>query len=92
MIDPGATPTDARRKRATRLGVFAGCSTFIVGMVGSWAAAKYAIRGMPPQREVFEAMYWDGLWSQWCCGGGVITTLSAGLAAGLAYRLAGGTS
>ena len=63
----------AGRKSNRRLTWLAGCLTFIAGFVVIQIGAPIALRNEPEDTEVFEALYWDGIRVDWCCGGGCLT-------------------
>src|SRR5262245_5012401 len=61
----------------TLQGCGAACLTLIIGFLVSWGAAEYAVRCRPARTEVNDALYWDFLWLQWCCGGNLVVLLIA---------------
>src|SRR5262245_1973584 len=72
-------PPERTNKAPTGMlpGCGAACLTLVIGFVVSWCAAEYAVRHRPARTEVNDALYWDFLWLQWCCGGNLVVVLVA---------------
>lgn len=66
-----------RQPHATKRGFFAGSLTLLAGMALSWGLAAFATRHRPERTEVSDALYWDFVGLEWCCGGNAVASLLA---------------
>jgi hypothetical protein len=69
-------PSKRRYFSQDQRGCLAGCVTLLAGFFVSNVLAAIAVRNEPENTtEIYEAMYWDGIRFEWCCGGGIIALI-----------------
>ncbi len=78
MAEEGTPPERTTKAPKSAIqGCGAGCLTLIVGVFVSWCAAEYAVRHRPDRMEVSDALCWEFLWFEWCCGGSLVVLFLA---------------
>jgi hypothetical protein len=79
-VSSASSAAKAGGKSSNRITYLAGCLTFFAGFIVLQIGGSIALRNEPNDTDVFEALYWDGLRLEWCCGGSSISFILAILA------------